>query len=103
MHTGAGFDARQGQREFAAASVWKRKNRNNRFAAARLELAATIGVRWQPRDGTVMMRASKGKHAMSRRIDDCRLFFREFRRNFHTTGALLPSGQRLARALCSFR
>ncbi len=39
---------------------------------------------------------------MSRRVADCRLFFREFRRNFHTTGAVLPSGQRLARTLVHF-
>lgn len=30
------------------------------------------------------------------------LFFREFRRNFHTTGAILPSGRQLASALAHF-
>jgi phosphatidylethanolamine/phosphatidyl-N-methylethanolamine N-methyltransferase len=39
---------------------------------------------------------------MSGRIADCRLFFQEFRRNFHTTGALLPSGRRLAFKLAHF-
>jgi len=39
---------------------------------------------------------------MSSRIADCRLFFKEFRRNFHTTGAILPSGQRLSMALAHF-
>jgi phospholipid N-methyltransferase len=31
-----------------------------------------------------------------------RLFWREFRQNFHTTGAILPSGRALARALARF-
>lgn len=39
---------------------------------------------------------------MSNHITDCRLFFREFRRNFHATGALLPSGRRLSVALAHF-
>jgi phosphatidylethanolamine/phosphatidyl-N-methylethanolamine N-methyltransferase len=39
---------------------------------------------------------------MSSRIADCRLFFQEFRRNFHFTGAVLPSGQRLSRTLAHF-
>jgi phospholipid N-methyltransferase len=39
---------------------------------------------------------------MARRFADVRLFFQEFRRNFHTTGAILPSGRRLAAALASF-
>jgi phospholipid N-methyltransferase len=30
------------------------------------------------------------------------LFFREFLRNFHTTGAILPSGRQLARALARY-
>lgn len=30
---------------------------------------------------------------------DYRVFYREFRENFHTTGAILPSGRALARAL----
>ena len=30
------------------------------------------------------------------------LFFREFLRNYHTTGAILPSGRRLARALARY-
>ncbi len=39
---------------------------------------------------------------MSGKLADYRLFWRQFRENFHTTGAVLPSGRRLARALCSF-
>jgi phospholipid N-methyltransferase len=39
---------------------------------------------------------------MAIRWSDARLFFREFRRNFHTTGAILPSGRRLAAALARF-
>jgi phospholipid N-methyltransferase len=39
---------------------------------------------------------------MSNRLADCRLFFQEFRRNFHSTGALAPSGQRLARTLAHY-
>jgi phospholipid N-methyltransferase len=35
-------------------------------------------------------------------MSDIRLFFQEFRRNFHTTGAILPSGRRLAAALGHF-
>jgi phospholipid N-methyltransferase len=35
-------------------------------------------------------------------LSHCRLFFREFRRNFRSTGAVLPSGRRLARALARF-
>jgi phosphatidylethanolamine/phosphatidyl-N-methylethanolamine N-methyltransferase len=31
-----------------------------------------------------------------------RLFFREFIRNYHTTGAILPSGRQLARALAHY-
>jgi phospholipid N-methyltransferase len=38
--------------------------------------------------------ASSGSHG--------RLFFREFRRTFRTTGAILPSGRRLATALARF-
>ena len=33
---------------------------------------------------------------------DIGLFFQEFRRNFHTTGAILPSGRFLGRALARF-
>jgi phospholipid N-methyltransferase len=40
--------------------------------------------------------------AMSSRIADCRLFLAEFRRNFRTTGAILPSGRRLSKALAHF-
>ena len=36
---------------------------------------------------------------MGRKFSDYRLFFREFRRHFHTTGAVLPSGRALAAAL----
>jgi phosphatidylethanolamine/phosphatidyl-N-methylethanolamine N-methyltransferase len=39
---------------------------------------------------------------MKRRIADHALFFREFLRTFHTTGAVLPSGRRLAAALARF-
>ena len=39
---------------------------------------------------------------MARATSEIRLFFQEFRRNFHTTGAILPSGRRLARALGRF-
>ncbi len=39
---------------------------------------------------------------MSHSISDLRLFFREFRRNFHSTGALLPSSRFLARALARY-
>ena len=36
---------------------------------------------------------------MGRKVSNYRLFFREFRRHFHTTGAVLPSGRALASAL----
>lgn len=39
---------------------------------------------------------------MLTRISECRLFFREFRETFHTTGAVLPSGRALARRLARF-
>lgn len=39
---------------------------------------------------------------MGTRLSDCRLFFGEFRRNFRTTGAVLPSGRRLSAALAHF-
>lgn len=39
---------------------------------------------------------------MRRRIAENALFFREFVRNFHTTGAVLPSGRFLAAALSHF-
>lgn len=39
---------------------------------------------------------------MSQRLSDYRLFFREFRRNFQTTGAVLPSGRLLGRALTRY-
>jgi phosphatidylethanolamine/phosphatidyl-N-methylethanolamine N-methyltransferase len=39
---------------------------------------------------------------MHRRFSDHALFFREFLRNFHTTGAILPSGRGLAVALARF-
>jgi phospholipid N-methyltransferase len=35
-------------------------------------------------------------------LNDQRTFFREFRRNFRTTGAVLPSGRRLSAALTRF-
>lgn len=38
---------------------------------------------------------------MRQRLADYRLFWREFRQTFHTTGALLPSGAALGRALAS--
>ena len=39
---------------------------------------------------------------MANRLADCRLFLTEFRRNFRTTGAILPSGRRLSAALVHF-
>ena len=39
---------------------------------------------------------------MRRRLTEHALFFREFLRNFHTTGAILPSGRYLAAALSRF-
>ncbi|NLX95101.1 MAG: methyltransferase domain-containing protein [Rhodopirellula sp.] len=39
---------------------------------------------------------------MSGPTTDHRLFFREFLRNFHTTGAVLPSGRRLSTALARY-
>ena len=39
---------------------------------------------------------------MASRIADYRLFFTEFRRNFRTTGALLPSGRQLSETLVRF-
>jgi phosphatidylethanolamine/phosphatidyl-N-methylethanolamine N-methyltransferase len=39
---------------------------------------------------------------MQGRLADCRLFLSEFRRNFRTTGALMPSGRRLSAALVRF-
>jgi len=39
---------------------------------------------------------------MSQRLSDYRVFWREFRGNFHATGAVMPSGRLLARALARF-
>jgi phospholipid N-methyltransferase len=39
---------------------------------------------------------------MAGRLAEVGLFFREFRRNHYTTGAILPSGRRLAAALTRF-
>ena len=39
---------------------------------------------------------------MSGRFADSAVFFREYLRNFHATGAILPSGRRLAVALARF-
>jgi phospholipid N-methyltransferase len=39
---------------------------------------------------------------MRQRLADYRVFWREFRQQYHTTGALLPSGRALARALAKF-
>lgn len=39
---------------------------------------------------------------MPQRFREYTLFFREFVRNFHTTGAILPSGRRLSQALSRF-
>lgn len=39
---------------------------------------------------------------MSGKLAELRVFFREFRRNFHTTGAIMPSGRRLGTALARF-
>jgi len=38
---------------------------------------------------------------MNQRLSDYRLFLREFRQTFHSTGAILPSGRMLARSLAS--
>jgi len=38
---------------------------------------------------------------MRQRLEDYRLFWREFRQTFHSTGAVLPSGRSLARGLAS--
>jgi len=38
---------------------------------------------------------------MNQRLSDYRLFLREFRQTFHSTGAILPSGRALARSLAS--
>jgi len=39
---------------------------------------------------------------MRRALGDYRIFWREFRRNFHSTGAVLPSGRALAKALSRY-
>lgn len=39
---------------------------------------------------------------MAQRLSEYRLFLREFLRNFHTTGAVLPSGRWLAAALARY-
>ena len=39
---------------------------------------------------------------MAGRLAECRIFLAEFRRNFRTTGAILPSGRRLSTALAHF-
>lgn len=39
---------------------------------------------------------------MNQRLADYKLFFREFVQSFHTTGAILPSGRRLSRALVRY-
>ena len=39
---------------------------------------------------------------MRQQLADYRLFWNEFRRTFHDTGAILPSGRHLARALAHF-
>lgn len=36
------------------------------------------------------------------KLAELRVFFREFRRSFHTTGAIMPSGARLGKALARF-
>ena len=38
---------------------------------------------------------------MQKRLQEYRLFWREFRQTFHSTGAVLPSGKSLARSLAS--
>ncbi len=40
--------------------------------------------------------------AVPRRLSDSGLFFKEFLRNYHTTGAILPSGRFLASSLSRF-
>ena len=39
---------------------------------------------------------------MNGRFSETAIFFREFLRNFHTTGAILPSGRHLAKALTRY-
>ncbi len=39
---------------------------------------------------------------MQRALADYRLFLRQFRRDYHTTGAILPSGRALSRALVRY-
>mgnify|MGYP000875694429 CR=1 FL=1 len=39
---------------------------------------------------------------MGRRLDEYRIFLREYVRSFHSTGAILPSGRRLAGALARY-
>ena len=39
---------------------------------------------------------------MCRKLNDHRVFWREFRRNFDTTGSIMPSGRRLATALTRY-
>ncbi len=39
---------------------------------------------------------------MRQKLSELSLFFREFRRNFHDTGAIAPSGRSLARALTRY-
>jgi phospholipid N-methyltransferase len=39
---------------------------------------------------------------MRQLLTDYRVFWQEFRGNFHSTGAVLPSGRLLARSLCRF-
>ena len=45
---------------------------------------------------------TRGGFNMSQRLRDYRLFWREFRGNFHTTGAVLPSGRLLAGSLARY-
>jgi phosphatidylethanolamine/phosphatidyl-N-methylethanolamine N-methyltransferase len=39
---------------------------------------------------------------MQQRLADYRVFWRQFRQQYHTTGAVLPSGRRLSRALSDY-
>lgn len=39
---------------------------------------------------------------MAQQLKDYWVFWREFRQNFHTTGAFAPSGRSLAKALCRY-
>ena len=73
-------------------------------------IAGIVAGKWSTdRPGDVSLRSgfrapSGGRRmrAMSQQWADYRVFWREFRRSFHTTGAVLPSGPALAAALSRY-